>query len=749
MLCHQCHVAAHRKCQKSSHLYKQQPELCGGAFGFIDKILKKVPQSIKDRFVVRKDLPPAVRAALYNIGDKKITRLQACRMPVASAISWALNLISLGSFFRNMARQGYDKMFHLFLLAKLDDGSSWRFERNEVISLAQYNQQPEDAQEVFIAGRDLTLQGMWDKALEMKGPEIYLYDPIKCNCQDFVATMLGANGLLTPELRAYVVQDATHLLPTYAQKFGRWTTDLAAKFNHLIFGAGNRYSRYGIVPFYGGAVRRGGSGPLGDNYTFVDAIEKLEELINGMHSSSAEEEQQNAQLAVEVLDALFDDFTRPDFEWNADAVRGKTHSDRDKAKEKNDELVDEVIKLLIEAWQKIYKYRPQFDAFTAMDHKTAENYLAKFGAKWPDHVKLLVPDLFRILEPFTLRLDTTPADDFLHPAQLYELAKKYSYPGKWLWMTVSQARNKLHDLDVTVQNLGTVAQTLPASASASQKETAIRHYNYFFIQKLLLEDFLRHIMFFMKPAEEKWQQHQHAENLLELARTDGKDQKDEKDGKEGKDEKGAGWQHRRGGAYNPAAPPVTRASQDAKVAEAKAALLSHAEDFKRMAEAMLSGDRDTAMKVSSELVGHLAPYPGMGAMVPFLTGVADLLSHHTDPMSGDYHKNIRSYLDQAFDAIPFIGPAIKNALLPAAVDKFNAPADSYTGRLYKDPEAYKRFDGYKQMGYNPYYYAAQHGVRDDYWNITNPDEMRAYNAAHGTNYTVYGGVRGKFRAKRS
>lgn len=805
LLCPSCHAGAHHKARASAHLYEINGQLCDGKLvgglalpGFVRKAVDKV----KDRFVVRNDLPPQVRAALYNIGHLPVSRLQACRIPVASAIAWALNLISLGSFFRNMARQGYDKMFHLFLLFKLEDGSSWRFERNEVISLAPFNEQPQDAMDVFIAGRQLTMQGMWDKALEQKGPEIYKYDPIKCNCQDFVATLIGANGLMTPDLHAYVVQDASHLLPTYAQKFGRWTTDLAAKFNHLIFGAGRNsyYANRGVVPFYGGRRMKGGSGPLGDHYTIGEALEQLESL-QGNHSEDA------MDMTIEILEALFADYHTDNNEWKQDvASQGYNSAELDAN-------LDAIIKALL-VKQDVFKYGE--DTFTQIDPEEAKRIASKYGSNWSSVVHLRIPAYLWSCAGFKWhRPDVTDSDLMTDDQAELQVADVRSFPGWWLFMTVKGAE---HTISKETAELQSEKRDFKAEVERGRfvPKPVIRGWNRALVTVKLLAEFVRYSRELMGPALE-------AVKASEVA-----DEKDEKEGKEGKDEKGAGWRkrwlwrggsteppppqshmdtkdgsfvypydfpeldeddptdyppgewighpdedpvgnsygsfvgplpdpgstsqpppeekkgsgrfrHRRGGAYNPAAPPITRASQDAKVAEAKQALLDHAADFQRMTEAMLSGDRDTAMKVAGELVGHLAPYPGMGAMVPFLTGVADLLSRHSDPMAADYHKNIRAYIDQAFDAVPFIGPAIEKALLPAAEDKFNAPADSYTGQLYKDPNAYKKFDGYKAMGYNPYYYAAQHGARDDYWNITNPDEMRAYNATHGTNYVVYGG----------
>lgn len=428
-LCHSCHVSVHQK-QPHTHTGGGIMVGCGGSI--VSKLWHKVKSHVATHFKVRKDLPPKVRAFLYNKGDVPITSISVAREPINSAIKQALNLISLGRFKKAMADKGYDSMFHLYLWFKLQDGTQVLLERNEVIEIRY----PDPSKPIgdFIPvqfNAQTTLNQMWKNALQLVGDGIYIYDPINNNCQRFVYDFLRANSLMNPTVQQYVMQDAEHLLPDYAHKFGRFTTDFAAKMNHVLNGSGR----------------------------------------------------------------------------------------------------------------------------------------LRFG----------------------------------------------------------------------------------------------------------------------------------------------------------------GYIHRS---------PQTRAAQDAALAAEKqtlaSALAPHVEDLKNLVGSLMSGDQEQATKTVMDLVHKVAPMPGYQAVVPFLTGFADLVSGHTRPDDPMYETKIRSYIDDAFSTIPYIGPIIEKALLPDVKPVFHPPSESYTGQIFANPANARKFDGNLQMRN-----WKQTGLEDNYWNIKTPEEMEAYNQRNGTNYNVY------------
>ena len=56
------------------------------------------------------------------------------------------------------------------------------------------------------------------------------------NCQGFVIACLKANGILTPELQKFVLQDTKNLVPKFYERFARNVTDLVS----------NLTDRYGV-----------------------------------------------------------------------------------------------------------------------------------------------------------------------------------------------------------------------------------------------------------------------------------------------------------------------------------------------------------------------------------------------------------------------------------------------------------------------------------------------------------------------
>lgn len=232
-------------------------------------VIQRGKEALQGRLGVRSGEPPAVRNYLADHRNDEILQMFVAREPIASGINKALNLLSLGQFSREMTKNGYDKMFHLRMFMEVKHAASadkagntvyrnqWHmWERNEVLNLVDKGESfkvPADSMPVPLNGKKLTVGQLWDNAVR-SDPRIWEYDPISHNCQAFVSTVLKASGLETPALNAFVVQKADNLLPTYGKAVGRWTTDLAATFNHVLHGRGGRFSALKIGAARGGTL---------------------------------------------------------------------------------------------------------------------------------------------------------------------------------------------------------------------------------------------------------------------------------------------------------------------------------------------------------------------------------------------------------------------------------------------------------------------------------------------------------------
>lgn len=187
--------------------------------------------------------------------------MQVCRFPIIPAIEAALNVLSLGQFGRNKKALGYDKIFHLYTLLKVQSPRQRgagsinyiRVEKNEVLNIEHTTlsgKNPGDApNEAFGSGckkvnlgaqqARLTLGEFLERGLKRAGPNhFFVYDPALRNCQEFTANLLTANKLITPALRSFITQEGAQLLTGFAKSIGLQITNLAARANILLHGEG-------------------------------------------------------------------------------------------------------------------------------------------------------------------------------------------------------------------------------------------------------------------------------------------------------------------------------------------------------------------------------------------------------------------------------------------------------------------------------------------------------------------------------
>jgi hypothetical protein len=223
-----------------------------GFFDTIKKGLSKVGdigKNIKDRvttvFTGITRLNPICRKILEKYGNETIKSLEVCREPVASGVATALNLVSLGTFNKAKNELGYDNFFHLFLVAEMSSGTKIRIERNEVVNMTT-NIGENDKRErmpVNLLGKTITLNEFMENTKQKMGDTFLKYDARTMNCQHFVQGCLEGNGLYNNDLKKFVLQDMEGLfsrMPGFAEKIGKFTTNLGSKFNVLRNGAGKK-----------------------------------------------------------------------------------------------------------------------------------------------------------------------------------------------------------------------------------------------------------------------------------------------------------------------------------------------------------------------------------------------------------------------------------------------------------------------------------------------------------------------------
>lgn len=208
-------------------------------------------QRVRDVFKgVRDDYSPKVRKLLSQIGDNQVVSIVVRRDPVQKFLNTVLNFITLGKWNEMRGKFAYDKIFHLSLevsvrLSTADNAvGRYVIEKNEVINVSPasaYTEQTETF-EVPMYG-STTINMLLSNTRLIMGAKFFPYDAFNNNCQDFIASMLTANGLATPQILSVVKQPLEEVLkglPGYTERVAKAVTDVAAVADVAIQGRGKK-----------------------------------------------------------------------------------------------------------------------------------------------------------------------------------------------------------------------------------------------------------------------------------------------------------------------------------------------------------------------------------------------------------------------------------------------------------------------------------------------------------------------------
>ncbi len=196
---------------------------------------------VKTAYNGREGAPPRVRDFIARNGDSSIVTLRIARSPIQSGVKKFLNIVSLGKLSRNQKALNYDEIFHLYFLMTLNDGRTFRVEKNQVVVITP--------QSDYVSSKDTDI-----KNVDLNGPikvkdffskayagnkHLYVYDAVYANCQQFTIDCLYANNIITPELKDFAKQNAVALLEDapVAKQTSLALPRLAAAADVLIHGA--------------------------------------------------------------------------------------------------------------------------------------------------------------------------------------------------------------------------------------------------------------------------------------------------------------------------------------------------------------------------------------------------------------------------------------------------------------------------------------------------------------------------------
>jgi len=223
--------------------------------GFFD-FFKKGVEKVKEFFSPRLDgYSNTSKKTLEQYGNLPIKSLTIYRTPISGLIDKALNLISFGKFAELKKQYGFDKLFHLALVANVGN-KNIIIEKNEVVNISTEYKTSKDTETFTIdmKGQTFTVNEMLDKARKNVGDKTFFdYDAFKNNCQFFIRYCLEAVGLYTEPAKNFLFQDVEGIykgLPSYVSKIAKGITTTGAVASK-IFGRGSEQLQGGQSMFDG------------------------------------------------------------------------------------------------------------------------------------------------------------------------------------------------------------------------------------------------------------------------------------------------------------------------------------------------------------------------------------------------------------------------------------------------------------------------------------------------------------------
>ncbi len=170
------------------------------------KVIKRVSDVLQG---VRKRASPSIRKFMEANGEAKITKIVIGRQPVTPMIERVASLLSLGKFDKNKKELGYDRMLHLFMIISLDNGKTFKLEKNHVPEITMSSNAGSDTMSVQKPS-NLTFNDFIKKAESKAGTpdKLWVYESATQNCQYFVKWTLQGAGVYNADINKFVMQDA-------------------------------------------------------------------------------------------------------------------------------------------------------------------------------------------------------------------------------------------------------------------------------------------------------------------------------------------------------------------------------------------------------------------------------------------------------------------------------------------------------------------------------------------------------------
>ena len=238
---------------RCNQLYRQQLSTKKGGKGFVSEAFGMVKKAINKQVDKVKNgrkylVPPSLKDTLTKFENNIIVGATIYRHPVDSWIRKSLNVLGSNKI-------PFDKLFHLRLLLKLDNGKEIFIEKNERLNSGiGMGAKKEGLETIKIDNADIP-QGMTfgelvDKTKEYQGDKFLTYSSSSNNCQYFIMAILQANNFKnTSKYINFVKQDTESIFKNNPalRKIANTFTDLGGNMSIVVNGQGSVRTKKGNI----------------------------------------------------------------------------------------------------------------------------------------------------------------------------------------------------------------------------------------------------------------------------------------------------------------------------------------------------------------------------------------------------------------------------------------------------------------------------------------------------------------------
>ena len=178
-------------------------------------------------------------------GKEMVVKVQICRKPITRIYEKLLNFFTLGELKRKMKDRDYDRLFHLYVILHLSNGTAYKVEKNQRIKIVKNPVIKEGTECKETAVNNINLETFITAPERVNMKDLYRYHPFQANCQDYVKRLLNANGIM--EFNKFIMQRVSDLAPPILQSIARGITDVAGVIDYTVRGGANKDKLYEAI----------------------------------------------------------------------------------------------------------------------------------------------------------------------------------------------------------------------------------------------------------------------------------------------------------------------------------------------------------------------------------------------------------------------------------------------------------------------------------------------------------------------